>query len=573
MTALSPQEKDFRMAALPQADRSSVAVTGWLFTAALMALRLLPGLAQPGMFFDGVTYATISRNLSIGIGDLSHPSFVPGDSGFYDSPPLGFLLQAGFFRALGDHYWIEKLYSALTGVVTAALIVAIWKRLVGHRDDLRGLSWLPVALWVAVPGWGWMYSNNMLENTLGMFAVLAVYAALRVSQCPVGNGLRAVPGAMASVGSSGAPERHRGRSLQRSARPLAWLIVAAAAILAAVLSKGPVGLYPLATPLVAYVALRRVTFVRALVESIALVALFCAMIGLVYRLPGASGYFDKYLHGQVLAAMQGRREVVNSILGRFDILWKVVQQIILPLAIAAGLIWTARRRGRESCSACPEQTADRQCDDQRTEKDSRPLLRDQRPEGETPTLQPAIAFCILTGISASAPIVASLKQSGHYAFPSYAFYALGLALWCAPAVTHLSTAASPAQLIRRHHVLRFTSIATLVALAIASCVLVNRPRRDGEAYRDALALGRVLPKATVIGISRDLAADFPLLTNLARWDFIGGDPATEGHRFLLARNDDPLPAGYVEVSTEMSRYRLFERTAVAASGTKPDQSH
>ena len=85
------------MPALPPAARSSPAITGWLFVAALMALRLLPGLAQPGMFFDGVTYATISRNLAGGVGDLAHPVFAPGDRGFYDSPPLGFLLEAGFF--------------------------------------------------------------------------------------------------------------------------------------------------------------------------------------------------------------------------------------------------------------------------------------------------------------------------------------------------------------------------------------------------------------------------------------------------------------------------------------------
>jgi 4-amino-4-deoxy-L-arabinose transferase-like glycosyltransferase len=506
------------MPALCHSNRSSLAITGWLLTAALVAFRLLPGLVQHGMFFDGVTYATISRNLAIGVGDLAHPSLVPGDAGFYDSPPLGFLLEAGFFRAFGDHYWVEKLYSALTGVVTAGLIAAIWRRLVGDRDDLRRMSWLPVALWVAVPGWGWMYSNNMLENTLGMFAVLAVYAVLR-----------------AGVG---------------------WPIIGAAAIAAAVLSKGPVGLYPLATPLVARVTLRRQTLARAVAETVALVALFSGIIALVYLLPGAGEYFDKYLHGQVLAAMQGRREVVNSILGRFDILWKVVQQVILPLAIATGLVWTARRNGwmaGPAVGAVPNGGSP--------------------PEGGTPTMRPAIAFCFLTGISASAPIVASLKQSGHYAFPSYAFYALGFALWCAPAVVHLLAAASPATLMRRHRFIRYASVATLVLLVIASGLLINRPRRDGEAYHDALALGRVVPKASMVGISREIATDFPLLTNLARWDFIGSDPAAEGHRFFLARNSEPPPAGYVEVPTDMSHYRLFERAAVAATRENREHGH
>jgi 4-amino-4-deoxy-L-arabinose transferase-like glycosyltransferase len=526
------------MAALSHSNRS-LAVTGWLLTAALVAFRLLPGLVQHGMFFDGVTYATISRNLAVGVGELAHPSLVPGDAGFYDSPPLGFLLEAGFFRALGDHYWVEKLFSALTGVVTAGLIVAIWRRLVGDRGDLRRMSWLPVALWVAVPGWGWMYSNNMLENTLGMFAVLAVYAILRATWAESASSARA---RSASEGTAS--------SLARRASVACWLVTAAMAIAAAVLSKGPVGLYPLATPLVAYVTLRRRTLVRAVIETIALFALFCGAIGLVCLLPGAAEYFDKYLHGQVLAAMQGRREVVNSILGRFDILWKVVQQVILPLSIAAALVWTARRNGWMAGPAVGPM----------------PNAGATPPEGGTPTPRPAIAFSLLTGISASAPIVASLKQSGHYAFPSYAFYALALALWCAPAVIHLLTAASPATLMRRHRAIRYASVATVALLVIASGVLINRPRRDGEAYHDALALGRVVPKASMVGISHDLATDFPLLTNLARWDFIGGDPAAEGHRFILARISEPPPAGYVEVPTEMSHYRLFERASLAEAG-------
>jgi hypothetical protein len=316
-------------------------------------------------------------------------------------------------------------------------------------------------------------------------------------------------------------------------------------------------LYPLATPLVAYVTLRRQTLVRAVVEVIALVALFCGIIALVCLLPGATEYFDKYLHGQVLAAMQGRREVVNSILGRFDILWKVVQQVILPAAIAAGLVWTARRNG---WMAEPEVGA--------VSNAGTPP-----PEGGTPTLRPAIAFCLLTGVSASAPIVASLKQSGHYAFPAYAFYALGFALWSAPAVAHLLAAASPATLMRRHRLIRYASVATLALMVVASGLFINRPRRDGEAYHDVLALGRVVPKASVVGISRELATDFPLLTNLARWDFIGGDPAAQQHRFFLARNSEPPPAGYVEVPTDMSHYRLFERTAVAATRENREHGH
>ena len=83
------------------------------------------------MFFDGVTHAAIARNMAIGVGDFWHPVFSPADgTGYHEQPPLGFWLESLLFRALGDHFWVEKLYSALTGVLTAAR----------HRRDLAAFG-------------------------------------------------------------------------------------------------------------------------------------------------------------------------------------------------------------------------------------------------------------------------------------------------------------------------------------------------------------------------------------------------------------------------------------------------
>jgi 4-amino-4-deoxy-L-arabinose transferase-like glycosyltransferase len=217
------------MPALRLSNRSPLALTGWLLTAAIIAFRLLPGLARPGMFFDGVTHAAIARNMAAGTGDFWHPVFSPADgAGYHEQPPLGFWLESLFFRALGDHFWVEKLFSAVIALATAAAIAAIWRRLAGERAELRNLDWLPVALWAAMPGWGWMFGNNMLENTLGLFTTLAVYAILRASDT-------------------------RG-STSHVARRSLCLALGAACIVAGVLSKGPVGLFPLATPLAMCIA-------------------------------------------------------------------------------------------------------------------------------------------------------------------------------------------------------------------------------------------------------------------------------------------------------------------------------
>ena len=121
------------------ASWSALATFGWLFTVALIAAaRVIPWLVQPGMFFDGVLYAAISRNMAIGIGDAWHPVLSATLWADYrEAPPLAFLLESFFFRFFGDHFWVEKVYSLCTGLATAVVMAAIWRRLV----DVTASPW------------------------------------------------------------------------------------------------------------------------------------------------------------------------------------------------------------------------------------------------------------------------------------------------------------------------------------------------------------------------------------------------------------------------------------------------
>ena len=119
---------------------------------------------------------------------------------------------------MGDHYWVEKIYSALTGALTAIVLAGIWRQLFRTSPELTDYSWLAAAVWIALPSWSWMYQNNMLENTMGLFTTASIYCSLRAA-----SGVRTW---------------------------LPWLAGAALCILAAVLTKGPVGLFPLVTPMV-----------------------------------------------------------------------------------------------------------------------------------------------------------------------------------------------------------------------------------------------------------------------------------------------------------------------------------
>src|SRR4051794_34566584 len=103
------------------------------------------------MFFDGVTYATLSRNLAVGRGRFWEPFYtatlLPK---YHDNPPLAIGLQSLWFRVLGDHLYVERLYDATCTALVVALIVAVWRRL-RPASEASGTAWLPVLLWLSPP--------------------------------------------------------------------------------------------------------------------------------------------------------------------------------------------------------------------------------------------------------------------------------------------------------------------------------------------------------------------------------------------------------------------------------------
>jgi 4-amino-4-deoxy-L-arabinose transferase-like glycosyltransferase len=71
---------------------------------------LFPVMLLRGMSLDGITYATIARNMALDVGDLWHPFYTATLlNPFYEQPPLALWLESLLFRLCGDHWWVERL--------------------------------------------------------------------------------------------------------------------------------------------------------------------------------------------------------------------------------------------------------------------------------------------------------------------------------------------------------------------------------------------------------------------------------------------------------------------------------
>ncbi len=198
-----------------------------LFTFAVFAAATLPRLVHRGMFVDGVTYASIARNLAEGQGSFWSPFYTATIyPQFHEHPPLGFWLQSLWFRVLGDHLFVERAYSTAAALATAFVIACIW-HLLSRRDDASGpaavsarFDWLPILFWIAVPVVSWSIVGNLLETSVAVFSATAVAAAIAAAYA------------------------------ERLKAAIGWGILSGASIVAATLTKGPAGLFPLVAPVI-----------------------------------------------------------------------------------------------------------------------------------------------------------------------------------------------------------------------------------------------------------------------------------------------------------------------------------
>jgi 4-amino-4-deoxy-L-arabinose transferase-like glycosyltransferase len=338
--------------------------------AAVCLALILPRIAQAGMFVDGVTYAVLARNLAQGTGTFWAPSFsTTVYPVFHEQPPLGFALESLAFRVLGDHLYVERLFSIFVFALTALLIVALWRRVLPREHD-----WLPLFFWVLPSTVTWAAINNMLEGTQALFTTSAVLLLVR---------------AMMAI---------------RTRDAVVAAGCAAAAVAAAVLTKGPVGLFPLAVPPLALLLTRRDrrcftarprgrAYSRLALVWITLLVVTMLLAAAILAIPEARHALSEFARTHVVPALQGERGLPRR---SFDIARHFTLGIIARMGALAALLWLIRPRGRD-----------------------------------VPGVRWDVAvFFFSTGLVASLPLLASPVLAGHYFIPSVPFFALSATCGC-----------------------------------------------------------------------------------------------------------------------------------------------
>lgn len=321
----------------------------WSICAGAVALIWLPNLLTKGMFMDGVINAVVAENLATGIGSFYHLkdyNFPHND--YIGHPPLAFQLQAFFFQWIGTAHYMERVYSLLCLLVQLFLITQIWK-LLQTKSELAS-SALPVLFFISSPLVVWCYSNNLLENTMCIFTTSSVVWMLRYEA---------------------------NKNAWWLSAPFSGLL-----LMAALLSKGPVGLFVLAAPILLLSNKKNAVLYTCVMIIVVLVTGICLQLANSDFVTMLSNYYSE----QLSKAFYQNQE---NVLLRFSI-WGKLLLYTLPMVLLWALsVWLRK---------------------------------------EKPAAYPLALPMILLGLCGSFPLIVSHKQSAFYFLPAMPFFAMGFAL-------------------------------------------------------------------------------------------------------------------------------------------------
>ncbi len=472
-----------------------------IITLLFVTVSFLDRLIPKGMFFDGVIYATVAKNMAEGLGSFWLPYYGHG-AYFWEHPPLMFGLQSVVFRVFGNLYFTEKIYCFIVWLFTVGLIRKLWNA--SSSPERKHFFWLPLLMWGISSTILWAYPNNVLECTMTVFDIVAVLLLMQ--------------------------------AMQKLRRANVYIIAGAVAIVSAFLVKGPVGLFPMAVPAVHWLACRKHAISYAIDKTAFLFLCVAFLFVALFAFDGPRYLLTNYLNDQLFNSLAGKREQVESSLGRLQLLVYLLTEM-LPAIVLTVLLFGMGK-----------------------------LLK-AKSGNYTETHGKNALFFLLMGLCASLPIMVSIKQRSFYLVPSIPFFAIGLALLIYPSIVGLTNKYTlPAKASRY-----FTVLSGIITIACIPYLWQKTDEigREKELITDVAIIAKVIPPADTVGMCPDMVWDFPFLAYTARysgaqvkWPIVARNLIVNREMCAEGFVDSIVGRGYRKVDIATVKYDLYRNKSI-----------
>lgn len=274
--------------------------TGWLVALVYTVFAIVMLLFMDGMFMDGVLYSAVSRNMALGNGTFWSPAFSKTmHTPFHEQPPFMLWFQSLFFNVFGtDNIYPERIYCLLFLLLTVWAMAVLWKNITYDKTT----TWWPVLLFLIIPTISWGFINNVMENTMSLFDIVAVYFIYRYMS-----------------------EENK----------TALLLPAVAFTFLASFSKGIPGLFPIAVPvLYSWSIERKILSKKAFTGGAVLLLSLIGIYFLLIQIPEAKESYVLYFKSRFPNFPNTPHSNTGN---RLQLLQNLVQELAVPLGLIAFL--------------------------------------------------------------------------------------------------------------------------------------------------------------------------------------------------------------------------------------------
>jgi hypothetical protein len=299
-------------------------------------------------------------------------------------------------------------------------------------------------------------------------------------------------------------------------RKVLYLFAGSVLIVLAFISKGFAGLFPIVIPLLYAIAYGPDRTTMRYAGYLIVSTLFIAWIFLI-SFPELKNNILFYMDQQFLPALNNKREITVD--NRLAIIWQLLVQLCFPLAL---VIFVAISQWRKK----PGHT--------------KPLM------------------FLLIAITASIPLIISLKQRKYYLVPSIPFYVLSISFFVVPFVKASVEKLSGAALLWTKRI----SLATLSLVILFSIIRFGEYSRDKENLVDVYAISKQVPEGTILTTTEDLSADWVLVAYMARIGYLSLDSKNQHDYYLLKNNrkiETALLEKYEMTDLKLEKYILLKK--------------
>jgi len=310
-----------------------------------------------------------------------------------------------------------------------------------------------------------------------------------------------------------------------SALRFAYIALGALCIVLAFFCKGPTGLFPLAFFLILWIAKGFKSTNSMATGSITLAFVFIVSIAVLCQWNPIYNNLQEYWNLQLGASLRGD-SVENKRLSRLHILGQLPQKMAIPLIIVSITLLHSYFKGYKL------------------------------------NFQPRISNILLSfgiGLSATLPIMLSLKQASYYVIPAMPWFAISMTLLISESLSKVfrKMEENPKKLIIPMVVM---SGITLSGLGVSLSQMGSINKRDFQIQTDAYTIGKIIPTHQVIGM-RSSEFERSFIGYMQRHFYIGIDTtASNRHNYMIVEKilDTTEFVQYNTLSVSTLKFNLYK---------------